>query len=70
MKKDYPFDMFIGLQLLDHEGQLVLNIDGSPHKNDNWITQNLTVEEEIIGVYGNSDTNDFLRSLGFILWKR
>ena len=44
-------------------------MDWAPHKKD-WITKNLTCEEEIIGVYGQANTDTVFRSLGFVLWKR
>ena len=70
MKKDYPFEMFVGLQLLDADGRIVLNIDQAQQDGGSWLTQNVNENEEIIGIYGSSDSNDFLRSLGFVLWTR
>ena len=70
MKKDYPFDVFVGLQLLDADGRIVLNIDESPQDGGSWLTQNINIDEEIIGIYGSSDTNDHLRSIGFVLWSK
>lgn len=51
MKKDTPYDWFIGFQLIDENDNIILNIDGAP-SNKEWMTQHLTFEEEIIGVYG------------------
>ena len=51
MKKDTPYEWFVGFQLIDENDNIVLNMDWAPHKKD-WITKNLTCEEEIIGVYG------------------
>ena len=59
-----------GLRLLDHKGVYIIDLNFMRKEHYNhWITRKIPIGQSIIGMKGNyGKGNNYITSLGFIMW--
>lgn len=58
------------LRLQDAEDQMILDVEWLSNSKAEWVTHRVDDSQELIGLYmSKQGHNDFIQSLGFVVWK-